>query len=223
MTPTTSVASAVISPTHQSRVTRRKRDRVKVPPTAVVHQRIARRRHTKTMAVNALAGSSFSICIHYSVHLWNVRCPCWCASGVVQVDTSRVYIFTGVTQFVKSLDFQRQMSWRNLCAVLWDRGSDVMRLWQCWWVAPVFSFSTILWRIRNILCDVYLYNSYCLTYSTCRNVSEEDLCKWCCRENITSSCLPYDNGTGVQNLPVGMPCMIGYCNKDVSCYQDAIY
>ena len=42
-------------------------------------------------------------------------------------------------------------------------------------------------------------------------------CKWCCRENISSICVPYIDDSGMQlNLPAGMPCIQGYCNDEAS-------
>ena len=40
-------------------------------------------------------------------------------------------------------------------------------------------------------------------------------CQWCCRDNTTSPCEPFDDGSGILNLPKGMPCTTGYCDENV--------
>ncbi|KAI0243260.1 ADAM 17-like protease [Lamellibrachia satsuma] len=43
-------------------------------------------------------------------------------------------------------------------------------------------------------------------------------CKLCCRENNTSECIPYETDQQrATNLPEGMPCIQGYCDKEGVC------
>jgi len=85
----------------------------------------------------------------------------------------------------------------------------------CRWIS-VPNNADIWWQQLFKVVVLYCADWKCLT-SQCDNkilvsLTVKDSCKWCCRSenDVNKTCKPY---RPTVNLPDGMPCLLGSCNK----------